>query len=207
MKTFGRRIAARHLSSAAPSVFRATHQPSREHATPQRLDRALCPLLSALLPFALFSSALCPLPCLPRLPCLARRRDALQLLEQLFQIRDRRVVRELLAQRLTPCRHFAPHHFDRPTRDAVGLRLVFQQVELDVELADRPQRSRQRAHFLVELFDFRGRRRRRDDGQRFANAPRCDARFMQSVDLAADKIGPHGVQLVEAFSPEPVTGS
>jgi len=129
-----------------------------------------------------------------------------QFLEQLLQVPHRRVVCQLIAQRLPARRDLTPHHFYRAARHPIGLRFVVEDIELDLELADRTEAAGQRAHFLAELLDLRRRGVRAHDRQRLADASRCDTRLVQTAGAAAHEIGPHGAQLVQPFPPEPVTG-
>ncbi len=149
-----RRIDGSGIFERGRHTFRSLHQPRRQDAAPPRFELGVGPVLPAFLPFALFSLA-----------------DTLELLEQLFQVSDGRVLRQLIAQRLPARRHVTAHHLYCATRHTVRAGFAFEHGELDVELADGAERARDRPHSLVELLDLRGRSRRADDRQRLTDAP------------------------------------
>ena len=196
VKAFGRVHRAGMLERGRHALC-AAHQPRREHATPLRFElvlglRAVC------------LSSLCPLPS----SLLCQPPHPFELPKQLLQVADRRVV--CRSRRAAPAAATPPRAAPFPVPGLTPHRSstsVFQKVELDIELADGTEDARERAHFLVELLDL-GRRRplpRRSAAPRECGATRrasCAARR-----TAADEIRPDGAELVQPFTPEPVTGS
>ena len=129
--------------------FGPTQQPGREHTAPGavRID---------LLTFLVL--VVCAL------------RHALELADQLLHISDRRLRRQLAAQRL-PLRHdLAPQELDRTLGHDLCVLPLLQQSQLDVEFANGAEVARERAQLAVEFLDLRSGRRPADNGQGLANA-------------------------------------